>query len=170
MPSPISVNMFGLRFTRDVRKRWKKGHPPQSTTGVARANSSQGRDALPRIRCRGISQNIAAMAIASRGAVRSALTQKRRVMSRSSGLSSAVAVTVRGSRAIPQIGHQPGSVRTIWGCIGHVYSMRVAASGTSGSRAMPQEGQAPGLASRTSGHIGQTYDGAAGSPWAERGV
>ena len=77
-------------------------------------------------------------------------------MSRSSGFSSCVAVTVRGSRAMPQMGHEPGAGRTIWGCMGQVYSVRVEASGTSGSRAMPQEGQAPGLDSRTSGHMGQT--------------
>src|SRR5664280_3213950 len=29
---------------------------------------------------------------------------------------------VRGSSAIPQIGHEPGEGRTISGCIGHVYS------------------------------------------------
>ena len=32
---PISVNMFGLRLTSEVQTRWKNGHPPQSTTGVA---------------------------------------------------------------------------------------------------------------------------------------
>ena len=55
------------------------------------------------------------------------------------------AVTVRGSSAMPQIGHEPGPGRTICGCMGQVYSVRVAASGTSGSSAMPQEGQAPGF-------------------------
>ncbi len=98
------------------------------------------------------------MAITSSGAVRATPTQKRRVMSRSSGFSSCVAVTVRGSRAMPQMGHDPGPGRTIWGCMGHVYSVRVAARGTSGSRAMPQEGQAPGLGSWTSGHMGQTKE------------
>ena len=48
------------------------------------------------------------MAIANRGAVRAKLIQKRRVMSRSSGLSSSM-VTVRGSSAMPQIGQLPGS-------------------------------------------------------------
>ena len=88
--------------------------------------------------------------------VRTTPTQKRRVMSRSSGFSSCTAVTVRGSRAMPQMGHDPGSGRTISGCMGQVYSVRVEARGTSGSSAMPQEGQAPGLGSRTSGHMGQT--------------
>ena len=31
-------------------------------------------------------------------------------------------VTVTGSRAVPQIGHDPGPGRRISGCIGHVYS------------------------------------------------
>ena len=39
---------------------------------------------------------------------------------------------VRGSSAMPQIGHEPGSERTISGCIGQVYSIRVA--GASGTR------------------------------------
>ena len=43
MPRPISVNMFGLRLTSDVQKRWKNGSPHQRTTGVASRNSSQGR-------------------------------------------------------------------------------------------------------------------------------
>jgi len=52
--------------------------------------------------------NMLPMAIASKGAVRARLIQNRRVMSRSSGLSSST-VTVRGSSAMPQIGQFPGS-------------------------------------------------------------
>ncbi len=96
------------------------------------------------------------IAIASSGAVRTTLTQKRRVMSRSSGFSSTAAVTVRGSSAIPQIGHDPGPGRTICGCIGQVYSVRADGSGVSGSSAIPHFGHGPGFDSRTSGHIGQT--------------
>jgi hypothetical protein len=72
------------------------------------------------------------------------------------GISSSSAVTVRGSSAMPQMGHEPGSERTISGCMGQVYSVRVGATGTSGSSAMPQEGQGPGLLAWTSGHMGQT--------------
>ena len=58
---------------------------------------------------------------------------------------------------MPQIGHDPGAGRTISGCMGQVYSVRVEdTTGISDSRAIPQEGQAPGLGSRTSGHMGQT--------------
>ena len=92
----------------------------------------------------------------SSGVVKIAPIQKRSEKSRSSGFSSDAAVTMRGSRAMPQIGHAPGSERTISGCIGQVYSVRVAATGISGSKAMPHEGHAPGFASRTSRHIGQT--------------
>ena len=49
-------------------------------------------------------------------------TQNRRVMSRSSALGPASAVTSTGSSAIPQIGHAPGPGCRISGCIGHVYS------------------------------------------------
>ncbi len=101
-------------------------------------------------------QNMLPIATTRRGAVRTTATQNLRVMSRSSGFSSCTAVTVRGSRTIPQMGHEPGPGRTISGCMGQVYSVRVEAMGTSGSRAMPQEGQAPGLVWRTSGHMGQT--------------
>ena len=87
--------------------------------------------------------------------VKIAPIQKRSDIFRSSGFDSGAAVTVRGSRAMPQIGHDPGSVRTISGCIGQVYSVRVA-GGISGSNAMPHDGHAPGFGWRTSGHIGQT--------------
>src|SRR5271157_6025565 len=126
----MSVNMLGLRLTRDVQKRWKNGSPHQRTTGVARANSNQ---------------SIGPIAMINSGAVSARLTQKRRVMSRSSGFSSPAAVTVRGSRAMPQIGQEPGSERTISGCIGQVYSVRAEATGVSASRAIPQDGQGPGF-------------------------
>src|SRR5258708_40212808 len=59
---------------------------------------------------------------------------------------------------MPQIGHEPGLSRTIWGCIGHVYSVLVAgAAATTGSSAMPHFGQSPGPSWRTSGSIGQVY-------------
>ncbi len=62
------------------------------------------------------------IAIASSGAVSVTPIQNRRVMSRSSAFSSCATLTVRGSSTIPQIGQLPGSVRTISGCIGQVYS------------------------------------------------
>ena len=50
-------------------------------------------------------------------------TQNRRVMSASSGLGPVSAVTVTGSSAIPQMGHEPGPGRRISGCMGHVHSV-----------------------------------------------
>src|SRR5688572_8737835 len=89
-----------------------------------------------------------------------ALIQKRRVMSTSSGLGWSSRLTVLGSRAIPQIGQDPGSSRTISGCMGQTYSVRVAGAAiVSGSNAIPHLGHAPGLDARTSGSIGQTYTG-----------
>src|SRR6202048_1933885 len=137
--------MFGLRLTSDVQKRWKKGKPPHTTTGVASANSSHGKTAALRIRWNCISHSMEAMAIASSGTVRTRLTQNRRLMSRSSGFSSLPAVTVRGSNAMPQIGHDPGSERIISGCMGQVYSVCLDAMGTSDSKAMPHEGVAQGF-------------------------
>ena len=43
----INVNMLVERFTIDAQPRWKKGHPPQSTTGVARSNSIHGVYSIP---------------------------------------------------------------------------------------------------------------------------
>src|SRR6185312_16375538 len=96
------------------------------------------------------------MATTSNGVVSATLLQKRRVMLRNSGFSSSVAVTVRGSSAMPQMGQLPGWSRTIPGCQTQVYSVLVNAAGNSGSSAMPQLGHAPGFDSRTSGHMGQT--------------
>src|SRR5882757_8681328 len=98
------------------------------------------------------------MAIASSGTVRAALTQNRRLISRSSGFSSSPRVTVRGSSAMPQMGQLPGPGRTISGCIGQVHSVLVAGScGDSGSNAIPHFGHGPGPSCLTSAHIGQTW-------------
>src|ERR1700674_4637115 len=150
--------MFKLRLTTDCQPRTKNGQPPQSTTGVASTSSAQ-------INARGaISLSSAApgtnslMAAANKGTVRARPTQNRRVMLTSSGFSSSSRVTTRGSSAIPQIGHDPGSERTISGCIGHTYSVFTAgAEGTTGSSAMPHFGPAPGPCWTTLRSIGQVY-------------
>jgi hypothetical protein len=91
------------------------------------------------------------------GAVKAALIQNRRFMSISSGLTSSPVIS-RGSSAMPQIGQGPGLSRTISGCIGHVYSTRVAGGRKElGSRAIPHFGQLPGVSHRTSASIGQVY-------------
>jgi hypothetical protein len=63
-----------------------------------------------------------AIAPTTRGNVSAALIHRRRVMSMSSGLGPSSIETVRGSNAIPQIGHEPGPIWITSGCIGHVYS------------------------------------------------
>jgi hypothetical protein len=63
--------------------------------------------------------------------------------------------TVRGSSAIPQMGHVPGAFRTISGCIGQTHCVAVAATGSFGSSAIPHFGQGPGWSDATSGSIGQ---------------
>src|SRR6202171_1269448 len=137
----ISVNMLVLRFTIDAHPRWKNGQPPHSTTGVASSSSSHGSVEVHGDAMNKRGESMLPMAIARSGAVSARLIQKRRVMLRSSGLSSST-VTVRGSSAIPQIGQFPGSVRTICGCIGQVYSRLVAGSASdSGSRALPPFGK-----------------------------
>ena len=46
--------------------------------------------------------------------------QKRRCMSMSSGFGPWSALTSSGSKAMPQIGHDPGPIWRICGCMGHV--------------------------------------------------
>src|SRR5581483_7028294 len=156
VPIAISVNMLVDRLTMDAQPRWKNGQPPQSTTGVARNNSNHGNQPLGSARWTGMPGNMSAMAIESNGTVSATPPQRRRVISLNSGLSSSAAVTVRGSSAMPQTGHEPGPARTISGCMGQVYSIRAVGAGISGSSAMPQLGHGPAFFARTSGHIGQT--------------
>ena len=119
MPSAISVNMFRLRFTTDAQPLWKNGQPPQSTTGVASPNESQSNVRVPS-RCFSGSAGSREETMINRvGKVNDRLIQNRRVMFANSGLVSS-AVTSRGSSAMPQIGQDPGSERTICGCMGHV--------------------------------------------------
>jgi hypothetical protein len=59
---------------------------------------------------------------------------------------------------MPHIGHEPGALRTICGCIGQVYSVCFAgAGGFDLSNAIPHFGQLPGPACLISECIGQVY-------------
>ena len=108
--------------------------------------------------------SISIITIATRGTVSAAANQNRRVMSRSSGLSSLSTVTVRGSSAMPHFGQSPGSSRTTSGCMGQVHSVRVERAGTPlGSSAMPHDGQSPGPTCSTSGCMGHVNTVPAGS-------
>ena len=115
--------MFGLRLAMDLHPRTKNGHPPHSTTGVAKAISNHclARGETPLVSAAKGAAN-SAIATTSTGIARIADTQNRRVIFSSSGFVSSSALTSIGSSAIPQIGHDPGSFRTISGCIGQVYS------------------------------------------------
>lgn len=97
--------MFGLRFFSDSQNFRKKGQPPHHTTGVARTSSRY---------C----GNLKYME-ASSGTLSAALTQRRRVRSRSSESSSTP--PSMGTSAMPHFGHEPGPICTISGCIGQVY-------------------------------------------------
>src|SRR6185437_135027 len=115
----ISVNMLVERFTTEAQPRWKNGHPAQRTTGLASASSIHGSHAAGITRGIGMPGSMLTMAITSNGAVSATLLQKRRVMLRNSGFSSSVAVTVRGSSAMPQMGQAPDFDSRTSGHMGH---------------------------------------------------
>ena len=134
----------------EAQPRSKKGHPPHRTTGVARMSSIQPKS-RPGRRCwSGWPGRTSETMTASSGSVSTAPIHRRRVMLINSGLA-ASAVTVRGSRAMPQMGQAPGRSRTISGCMGQVYS--AAPAGVSGAGAIDSKGAGwepsylPGLAS-----------------------
>ena len=127
----------------------------------ARARSSSW-SRLRISRPRGLPGSISETMNSRIGRVASAETKNRLVMSSSSGLRSSTLTTL-GSSAMPQIGQEPGSSRTISGCMGQVHSVRVGAAASTGSSAMPHFGQLPGPICRTSGSIGHVYS-RAGSP------
>ncbi len=85
---------------------------------------------------------MSAIAMVISGTLKSAASQKRRVMSRSSVFSSSPVASI-GSSAMPHFGQLPGWSRTISGCIGQVHSVAFGA-GTTGSSAMPHVEQLPG--------------------------
>src|ERR1017187_5308866 len=149
--------MLRLRCTMDCQPLTKKGNPHQRTTGVASANSIHAQALAESRCCIGIEGRKAEIISASMGVASATLIQNRLVILTSSGLESS-AVTSRGSSAIPQIGQEPGPSRTICGCIGQVYSERLARAGTvTGSSAMPHFGQLPGPICLISRCMGQVY-------------
>ena len=171
VPRAMSVNMFRLRFVTEAQPRSKSGHPAQSTTGVASTSSIHGIH-RPSACCTGIPGRKSDIPSTKTGTVNTRLAQNLRLMSSSSGFRSSTA-TVRGSRAIPQIGHAPGPVRTISGCIGHV---QVAPAGAeagfdfgaryfSGSAIQIDRHAANGIDSRASCHCHVLHHRAPGAWW-----
>ncbi len=144
----------------DCQPCTKKGHPPHSTTGVAIASSIHDKSCVEIQRFNGQPGKYPPMATISSGVVSTRLNQNRRRISLSSGFSSSSAPAVFGSSAMPQRGQVPGSLRTISGCMGQVYSVfEEDGIGETCSKAIPHFGHVPGLACRTSGCIGQVYSG-----------
>src|ERR1700730_83081 len=164
--------MFRLRVAMDRQPRTKNGQPPQSTTGVAKINSNHCQVLGEANRMSGdMAEKKSDMVTTRSGIVSAVHIQNRMVMSTSSGFFSSPILTILGSKAMPQIGHAPGLSRTIWGCIGHVYSVFAAvAAAITGSSAIPQFGQSPGPCRPTSGGIGQVYSLAACRGGAEGGA
>ena len=121
--------MFSRRLTTEAQPRRKNGQPHHSTTGVARASSSQtaARGAISAANAAGARSR--PIANASSGNDSATPTQNRRVMSRNSGLAASPADGVIGSSAMPQIGQLPGPSRTICGCIGQVHEAAEAPGG-----------------------------------------
>ena len=90
VPSAISVNMLRLRLTSDAQPRSKNGHPPQRTTGVASASWTQTRVRPPSQDAEANQPGtISAIESSKSGTVSARQIQNRRVMSTSSGSSSA---------------------------------------------------------------------------------
>jgi hypothetical protein len=104
----ISVNMLSRIVTSERQPRSKNGQPPHSTTGADSTSCSHWESRGAIRSCGGKCSRCGPMASTSTGSVSTAPIQSRRVMSRSSGLGPASAVTVRGSSAMPQIGQLPG--------------------------------------------------------------
>ncbi len=121
---PISVNMFGLRFTNDAHMRSKNGRPHQSTTGIDSTISIQFNEPTPRRCITAPPVTISPIVSRNTGAPTRRPIQKRRVMSMSSGFGASMSAADRsssiGSSAMPQMGHGPGLSLMISGSIGHV--------------------------------------------------
>ena len=132
VPIAMRVNMFSLIVRTEAQPRTKNGDPAHRTTGVARASWIHVEADAETASCNGSTRS-RPMPRTRTGRDRATPTQKRRVMSRSSGDGPASAVTVTGSSAMPQIGHDPGPGRRISGCIGHVYSTTSPLPGGVGS-------------------------------------
>src|ERR1017187_6976938 len=149
--------MLRLRCTMDCQPLTKNGNPHQRTAGVVSANSIQANALAENKCCSGMEGRNAETISASMGTASATLTHSRLVIASNSGLVCAL-VASRGSSAMPQIGHEPGASRTICGCIGHVYSVRLDGAETvTASRAMPHFGQLPEPVCLISGCMGQVY-------------
>lgn len=99
--------MLRERVTSEAQPRSKKGHPTQSTTGVARTSWIHTETRIG-TRWWSAGNTCPPISRTNTGKDRASAIQKRRVMSVSSELEPVAAVTVAGSSAMPQMGHAPG--------------------------------------------------------------
>jgi hypothetical protein len=104
----IRVNMLRLFAFSEAQPRTKKGQPAHSTTGAASAIWTKFEAWRPIGRI--MPARWPPISRMKTGRVSARAIQKRRVMSASSAFGPWSAVTVAGSRAMPQIGQKPGPV------------------------------------------------------------
>ena len=110
-PTPISVNMLGLRLTSESHARVKNGHPAHSTTGVASASWIQSASADVDARVHRVGRHHLRHREHHHRQRRARPPRvKRRVMSISSTFGPSSSVTIAGSSAMPQIGQAPGAL------------------------------------------------------------
>ena len=121
--------MLGLRWRIDCQPRTKNGQPAHRTTGVASTSCVHANPAPSRC-ANEIAGIISPIAISRSGTANSAPIRNRRVMSINSGFGAFSAVTDMGSSPIPHSGQLSGPSRTISGCMGQVYWVPGAATGT----------------------------------------
>ena len=110
--------MVRTRLAKERQARWKKGQPPHSTIGVARANWIQSHRSRGAHAASGALGSGSIMAITSSGTPSAAARRKRRDMDVYSG-SLAAAAGWRDAIAMPQTRHAAGPALASAGCIGH---------------------------------------------------
>jgi hypothetical protein len=121
------VNIFGLLFTSDAHPRTKNNAPNQSTTGVAKTNSSHRAISTGMIAWKpGI---IPPIAKTKTGSARPAAHQNFLPRAAASASPAEASGTPpEGSNAIPQRGQSPEPSFRTSGCIGHVHTAPAEAS------------------------------------------
>lgn len=120
-PIAINENMLRRIVRNEVQPRARNGRPLHSTTGVPSTNSAQSDPRSPNTSRTAPKPRNGPIARASSGIVNTAPIRNLRVKSTSSGFgpSSGIAADA-SSRAMPQIGQEPGCDRRMSGCIGQV--------------------------------------------------
>ena len=113
--------MLKLRAATEFQARAKIGAPAHITTGIASANSIQpSARGAPHVPMRRGAQ-CPSIASAASGTPKPTPTQKRRVISASSGSAASSRAGAAGSSDMPHTGHAPGRSWRTCGCIGHVH-------------------------------------------------